>query len=158
MLLSNIITSTALLISLPGVSAYSTKKFECIPGRRVSAEEQAINFSNFVQTLYIEKNVSRAFNEHALESYIQHNPLMTSGRQTTIDFLSSAFPGWNITVKHQAFQDDIGWIHWKLEGYGTARYNAVVDVFRYEDGCIAEHWDAIQAAPGEDRVNPLELI
>ncbi len=114
--------------------------------------------SLFVQKLYIDKNVSSAFNEHALESYIQHNPLLTSGRANSIDFLSANFPSWNITVKHQGFQNNIGWVHWKLEGFGTARYNAIADVFRYEGGCIAEHWDSIQAAPPENRTNPLELI
>ncbi|KAF4447794.1 snoal-like polyketide cyclase family [Fusarium albosuccineum] len=92
MLPSTLFASTAVLLALPGISAHYTKTANCVPGKTVTPEKQSINFSNFAQTLYIDKDVPRAFNEHALESYIQHNPLSTSGRQTAIDFLSGAFP------------------------------------------------------------------
>jgi predicted SnoaL-like aldol condensation-catalyzing enzyme len=31
------------------------------------------------------------------------------------------------------------------------RGNAVIDIFRVQDGLIAEHWDVIQEVPAESR-------
>ncbi|KAL7943708.1 hypothetical protein V8C42DRAFT_358943 [Trichoderma barbatum] len=163
MFTSILVASAATLLSIPAAIAVpvadSSKIYTCIPGQKVTPEEQAINFATFFQELYIEKNVATAFTDHALESYIQHNPLLEQGRTETIAFLGANFPLWNVTVRHHGFDNGIGWVHWKLEGFGTARYNAVVDVFRYEGGCIAEHWDSIQAAPAlNETTNPYELI
>ncbi|RFU79198.1 snoal-like polyketide cyclase family [Trichoderma arundinaceum] len=163
MFTSLLVASAAALLSIPAAiaapAADSVKSHICIPGQKATTKDQAINFANFVQELYFEKDVATAFTDHALESYIQHNPLLEQGRTATIAFLGANFPNWNVTVRHQGFDNGIGWVHWKLEGFGTARYNAVVDVFRYEGGCIAEHWDSIQAAPAlNETTNPYELI
>ncbi|UKZ77624.1 hypothetical protein TrVFT333_005348 [Trichoderma virens FT-333] len=162
-LASILATGAATLLSIPAAIASpiadSRKTYSCIPGQKVAARDQAINFATFVQELYFKKDVATAFTDHALESYIQHNPLMEQGRAAAISFLGENFPKWNVTVRHHGFDNGIGWVHWKLEGFGTARYNAVVDVFRYEGGCIAEHWDSIQAAPAlNETTNPYELI
>jgi predicted SnoaL-like aldol condensation-catalyzing enzyme len=158
MLPFTLFAGAAMLLSVPATLAHATKPSSCIPGKRVTPKEQSKNFSKFIQTLYVDKNVSAALNEYALESYIQHNPSAVSGRQAAIDFLSPALPSWNITIRHQGFDNNTGWLHWKLEGFGTERYYAGVDVWRFEGGCIAEHWDVLQAAPPANRTNPLELV
>ncbi|KAH6712106.1 hypothetical protein BKA61DRAFT_633561 [Leptodontidium sp. MPI-SDFR-AT-0119] len=131
---------------------------------RVTPKEQKIAWHDFAEKLWVKKDVAAAFNDHALKTYIQHNPATVSGRDASIRLLGSVIGQWTISIQHQAMEGDYSFIHWKVEGldvpgfFPAARYHAVVDVFRWEGGCIAEHWDSIQAAPPVDRPNPLELI
>lgn len=37
----------------------------------------------------------------------------------------------NVTTKYQVFDDDAGQLHLKTAGFGTEKYKAVVNVFRY---------------------------
>jgi hypothetical protein len=92
MLPFNMFYGVAMLLSLPAISAYATASFFSIPGKSITTKEQSLNFTRFVQTLYINKDFPTAFNGHALESCIQHRSLVASGRQATIDFLSVIFP------------------------------------------------------------------
>jgi len=161
---SSLLASSLLLLNVSGVFAHPggspNNGLTCVPGRRAAPDQQSANFARFVQTLFVQKNVAKGFNEHALESYIQHNPDMLSGRNTSIAYLSENAPHWTITIAHQGFDNGIGFIHWKLSypPFGAQDFMVVADFFRYEGSCIAEHWDSIQPAPPADRVNPLPII
>jgi len=149
-------------MNLSGVLAnpVGSNGLTCVPGQEATPWEQSANFADFVQTVYFEKNASKGFTEHALESYIQHNPNIPTGRNASITYLSANAPYWEITVVHQGFDSGIGFVHWKLEfyPYNDTSFDAIGDFYRYDGSCIAEHWDAIQPAPPTDRVNPNPLI
>lgn len=82
--------------------------------------------------------------------YIQHSPLAETGAQGLKDFLvwaRAASSDCHHCVKRMFADGDhvIAHVHVVIEP-GT-RGNAVIDIFRIEDGRIAEHWDAMQAVP-----------
>lgn len=82
--------------------------------------------------------------------YRQHSPLANSGAQALKDFLDWAratSPLAEHRVKRLFADGDhvIAHVHVIIEP-GT-RGNAVVDIFRIEDGRIAEHWDVMQPVP-----------
>ncbi len=77
-------------------------------------------------------------------SYRQHNPAIPQGRealQTLVESLSPAVyyePGLMIA------EGDRVAIHGRIRGW-AAEPQIVVDIFRVEDGRLAEHWDVLQA-------------
>lgn len=94
------------------------------------------------------------FNDHDVESavkyvkedYIQHNPGVTQGRQGIMDGFREKFkaePTFKLEIKMMIAEDDMVAVYLKNvdpEGNTKAR---VVDIYRLEDGMLAEHWDVV---------------
>ncbi len=94
------------------------------------------------------------FNDHIIESaekyvkedYIQHNPGVTQGRQGIMDGFREKFrtePTFHLEIKMMIAEDDMVAVYLKNvdpEGRTKAR---VVDIYRLEDGMLAEHWDVL---------------
>ncbi|RAV29009.1 MULTISPECIES: nuclear transport factor 2 family protein [Sinomicrobium] len=92
--------------------------------------------------LFHEKD-NTAIERYWHESYQQHNPSMISGHEglrnllTVLDADFKWQPG--IIVE----ENDIVITHSLTNGWGPKPV-IVVDIFRIEDGKIAEHWDVVQ--------------
>lgn len=92
--------------------------------------------------LFHEKD-SEAIERYWHPAYKQHNPTMTDGHEglkNLLPFLDANFkwqPG--IIVE----QGDIVITHSQVHGWG-AEPVIVADIFRLEEGKIAEHWDVVQ--------------
>ena len=100
------------------------------------------------------------------EDYIQHNPLVPQGRQGFQEFFGATFaaiPDWRYTLKQIVADGDRVRIYGTYSGThsgapwlgiaASGREFAIdtVDIFRLQDGQLAEHWDvmdvrAVQAA------------
>ncbi len=92
------------------------------------------------------------------EDYIQHNPLVPQGRKGFQEFFEATFkaiPDWNYTLKQIVADGDRVWIYGTYAGTHTGeawlgipasgRKFAIdaVDIFRVQDGQLAEHWDVM---------------
>lgn len=82
--------------------------------------------------------------------YIQHSPLAETGAQGLKDFLVWAranSPAAQHHVKRLFADGDhvIAHVHVVIEPGRPG--NAVIDIFRIEQGRVAEHWDAMQPVP-----------
>ena len=82
--------------------------------------------------------------------YRQHSPLANAGAEALKDFLNWARATSPLAERRvqRLFVDGdhvTAHVHVIIE-QGT-RGNAVVDIFRIEDGRIAEHWDLMQPVP-----------
>lgn len=75
--------------------------------------------------------------------YIQHNPNIPQGR----DVLKALVAGLSKAVYYEpglmVAEGDLVAIHGRIRGWADAP-QVVVDVFRIEDGKLAEHWDVLQ--------------
>ncbi len=94
------------------------------------------------------------FNDHDIESarkyvredYIQHNPGVGQGRDALMKGFSEKFkvePTFHLEIKMLIAEDDKVAVYLKNvdpEGNTKAR---VVDIYRLEDGMLAEHWDVL---------------
>ena len=83
-------------------------------------------------------------------SYRQHNPGASDGSQPFIDFIhnfAKSFPSMRVDVKRVIAEDDLVMVHSHLIRQPGDRGMAVVDIFRLENGKIAEHWDVVQEIP-----------
>lgn len=103
---------------------------------------------------------------HFAENYIQHNPGVPTGREPVLGFLEPLKKAGTTYKNHRIFQDgDFVVMHNtynNAEAFG-AKEMVSFDVFRVENGKIAEHWDALspvvkETASGRSQVDgPTEI-
>jgi len=91
-----------------------------------------------------------AVDQYFAPDYIQHNPSFANGieaQRQVIGFLSGN-EGFKAEYIRVIADDDMVAIHGRYEGFGPTAMIGF-DVFRVEDGLIAEHWDNLipEAAP-----------
>ena len=82
--------------------------------------------------------------------YIQHNPLAADGREgfkSFIAFLKDKFPNNRSEIKRIFADGDYVIVHVHAVREPGTRGNAIVDIFRLENGKVVEHWDVIQPIP-----------
>lgn len=99
------------------------------------------------------------FNKHNIaasdviaEDYIQHNPNVPDGKTPLVSFFSGYFaenPESRARIVRSAADGDLVWLHVQSTNGEEDLGEAVVDIFRVEDGMIVEHWDVIQPVPSE---------
>ena len=100
------------------------------------------------------------FNEHDTErsarvladDYIQHNPEVPDGKAPFVDYFTGYFqenPGYQSRIVRSAADGDLVWLHVHSTNGDEDPGEAVVDIFRVEQGMIVEHWDVIQSVPEE---------
>lgn len=61
--------------------------------------------------------------------------------------LFKKYPGYHASIKRIIAEGDYVVVHNHTVTGPNDRGNAIVDIFRIEDGKIAEHWDVIQPVP-----------
>lgn len=83
------------------------------------------------------------------QNYIQHNPAVPTGAAPILGFLPVLKDhGLTATIHRVLSQDDLVVLHSTYENAQAFGGQTMVafDVFRVEDGNLAEHWDNLQAA------------
>jgi predicted SnoaL-like aldol condensation-catalyzing enzyme len=90
-----------------------------------------------------------ALTRYWAEDYIQHNPTAPTGRDGLQQFLASLGfdqgPKTTLNFLRTAADGDLVWLYSVADtGQGDT---AIIDIFRVENGLIAEHWDVMQAVP-----------
>ncbi|SPJ33755.1 nuclear transport factor 2 family protein [Kushneria phyllosphaerae] len=137
------VATTVLMLAVPAVSfAQSERDIHQEEANR----ELVVDFYN------------RFFNDHDTEKsaevlapdYIQHNPGVPDGRAPVVEYFSSYFkahPDYKSEIMRSAADGDLVWLHVHSTESDKDQGEAVVDIFRVNDGKIVEHWDVIQPVP-----------
>jgi predicted SnoaL-like aldol condensation-catalyzing enzyme len=125
------------------------------PGYKASERLQHHLFTQFTQTLYVEKNVSKAFETYVSSNIIEHDPDDTQDRDATIARLSQIIPFANFTILRSSFGKNTGLIHLKVDE--DPEPVALADIYRMDGTCIVEHWDITQARPANS-TNPIAMF
>ncbi len=84
------------------------------------------------------------------ENYRQHNPLIEDGWEGLtrfVDSLRTHFPQARLHIKRAIGDGDFVVLHSEWIRTPGERGEAVVDIVRFEQGKIVEHWDVIQPIP-----------
>ena len=82
--------------------------------------------------------------------YTQHNPNAADGPEgfkRFIDFLREKFPTAHSDIKKVFADGDYVILHVHAVREPGTRGNAIVDIFKLENGKIVEHWDVVQPIP-----------
>lgn len=95
-----------------------------------------------------------AIDEFFRKDFVQHNPTIADGPEgvkALVQMLSSqGAPKQKIEFKHVVAQGDLVILHSRYVMAGAEwRF---VDIYRVQDGKLAEHWDAMMQMP-KDRAN-----
>lgn len=152
-LLHGAVTAKSSSTPSPGASIYP--KAYCVPSA-LTTWEQAERWNTFVHEFYIAKDLKAAYGSFVAADYIQHNPDVGQGPAAAIAYLSPFWQSTEIKILHLGFDNSIGWIHFRVDGL-TPQPLAITDVYRFNESCIQEHWDVIQARP-LNATNPLALF
>ena len=82
--------------------------------------------------------------------YKQHNPTAEDGKEgfkKFINYLHDTYPDSHSEIKRVMAEGDYVILHVHSIKIPNTRGQAIVDIFRLENGKIVEHWDVIQAIP-----------
>ena len=107
----------------------------------------------FVLEMYREvliKMDSAAVDRYMAPDYIQHSQLAepgVAGLKAFLDHVRAATPDAIQEIKRSFVDGDHVVVHTHVRPIPHEPGIAVVDIFRVENGCVAEHWDVIQAVP-----------
>lgn len=82
------------------------------------------------------------------EDFVEHNPANPSGRDPWIASVeASPVVGARMDVRHLIADDEYVVLHYRMNGDTD-----VVDLWRFQDGLIVEHWDVLAPVrPAEGR-------
>jgi len=93
--------------------------------------------------------------EYYREDYIQHNPAVEpglEGLQHLIRMMHASGNPMQAEIKLINAEDDMVWALLEWSGGvtidGAPRLQLTTEIFRVEDGMMAEHWDVLQFSPG----------
>ncbi len=82
--------------------------------------------------------------------YTQHNPAAADGPEGLkgfVSFLKDKFPNNRSEIKRIFADGDYVIVHVHAVREPGTRGNAIVDIFKLDDGKVVEHWDVIQPVP-----------
>lgn len=122
----------------------------------MSTQESKDVVTAFGRLAFGEKKVAEAAEQYLSENYIQHNPQVPDGREAFVQMVSGLLdqaPDAVFDVKRVIAEGDLVVLHTHLKMTPDEAGQAVVDIFRVEDGKIAEHWDVVQPVPDEASAN-----
>ncbi|KAH6872735.1 hypothetical protein BKA58DRAFT_438837 [Alternaria rosae] len=121
--------------------ARPTKPAPCVRVMNTTEAQTATRAEAFAQAFIYKKDISEAF-KYIAKDYINHNPAAQNGSDSAWNILSPIWSSQSITPLRTAFKSPQSWLN-----YRTGSFGEVVDRFRWEGGCIAEHWDQGERFP-----------
>ena len=101
--------------------------------------EKAINQKDF-----------EAASKHLGSRYTQHNPNAADGPEglkAFLGFLKEKFPNSKSEIKRVFADGDYVILHVHAVREPGVRGNAIIDIFKLENGKVVEHWDVVQPIP-----------
>lgn len=95
-----------------------------------------------ITDVFVNRDIT-AFDKYFGENYIQHNPGIPNGTEVLKQFIPTLSSDFSYEPGVITENDDLVMIHGRYENWNGKNMIAV-DIFRVENGKIAEHWDVMQ--------------
>jgi predicted SnoaL-like aldol condensation-catalyzing enzyme len=133
------VTAFALLIATPAVLAADAQQMD--ENKKIIAE--------FYDAALNQKDFDKA-SKYLGPRYTQHNPVAADGPEGLkgfLAFLKDKFPNNRSEVKRIFADGDYVIVHVHAVREPGTRGNAIIDIFRLENGKVVEHWDVVQPIP-----------
>jgi predicted SnoaL-like aldol condensation-catalyzing enzyme len=129
----------AALLAWPVLAAADGPQQEANKKAVVAFYEAAINQKDF-----------DAASKYLGPRYTQHNPNAADGPEglkAFLGFLKEKFPNARSEIKRVLADGDYIILHVHAVREPGTRGNAIVDIFKLENGKVVEHWDVVQPIP-----------
>lgn len=147
--MKKIILATLLVLSLPAIS--NAQASQSNPYKIVNKYQQTeLNkkiVTQFYEGVFIRHQVKLYSDRYIGNQYIQHNPHVPDGKAPFVDYFTQYFkenPQAKNTIKRIIADGDLVALHVHSTQNEQDLGQAIVDIFRLENGKIVEHWDVIQ--------------
>jgi predicted SnoaL-like aldol condensation-catalyzing enzyme len=131
---------TAALVALaPAAYAADAQQMEANKKAVVEFYDLAINKKDF-----------EAASKFLGPRYVQHNPRAADGPEglkAFLAFLREKFPDYHSEIKRVFADGDYVIVHVHNVPTTGSRGNAIIDIFKLENGKVVEHWDVRQEIP-----------
>lgn len=122
---------------------------------KTTSEQNKKIVTDFYELAFNKHKPTEAAKKYIGDKYIQHNPFVPNGAEAFYTYFEDHFkknPKSKVTI-HRALADgDLVALHLHSRLNDKDPGQAIVDIFRVENGKIVEHFDVIQAVP-EKTVN-----
>lgn len=101
--------------------------------------------ARFMEEVFNNRDLSH-LDEMMRDDYMQHNPTAPDGKQGFIEFTKRFFPlePYMEIVKMFENENNEVAVFFKCTCRANGSINKVVDIYRLEDGKLAEHWDVVE--------------
>ena len=126
----------------------------CLPGSGLANDPAQLERNKQTVIDFYDKALNQkdfeAASKHFGSRYIQHNPNAPDGIEGFkgfLQFLKDKFPQSRSEIKRSFAEGDYVIVHVHAVREPGTRGNAIVDLFRLENGKIVEHWDVVQPIP-----------
>ncbi len=139
------LTVLAAAMAAPAARAADAAQMEANKKAAMEFYEAAINKKDF-----------DAASKYIGNRYIQHNPGAADGVEgfkAFLAFLRDKFPNYHSDVKRAFADGDYVILHVHNMSAPGVRGRAIMDIFKFENGKIVEHWDVAQDIPETPRNN-----
>lgn len=119
---------------------------------RASLSNRAVA-ERFIQLFYVDDNPQDAFTCWVHPDYRQHNPNAPTGRDATLAMMRTSmakFPHLTHEVKRIIWgAPDCAMVavHFHFRRTPEGLGHAIIDLLRFENGYLVEHWDVMQDVP-----------
>jgi len=126
--------------------------FTALASGAADAQQQEANKKAVVE--FYEKALNQkdfeAASKYLGPRYTQHNPNAADGPEglkAYLQFLKEKFPGSRSEIKRVLADGDYVILHVHAVREPGTRGNAIIDIFKLENGKVVEHWDVVQPIP-----------
>lgn len=147
---------SALLGVMAPLGAFAVEENPTPQAQEVKMSDPKALLAEFGAKIFEDKNFA-ALDGLMKENYIQHNPLVEQGRKGFQDFFATWFeasPDFKFELKQIVSEGDMVWVYGTYSGTHKGDWLGIpatgkaykfdgVDIFRIEDGKLAEHWDVL---------------
>ena len=134
-----LLLAAALVTFAPAAYAADAQQMEANKKAVVEFYDLAINKKDF-----------EAASKFIGPRYVQHNPRAADGPEglnAFLAFLREKFPDYHSEIKRVFADGDYVIVHVHNVPTPGSRGNAIIDIFKLENGKVVEHWDVRQEIP-----------
>ena len=122
-----------------------------VPAQAETAQQEANKKTvlEFYEAAINQKDFDKAA-QYIGPRYTQHNPNAADGPEGLkrfLAFLREKFPQAHSEIKQVFAEGDYVILHVHAVREPGTRGNAIIDIFKLENGKIVEHWDVVQPIP-----------
>jgi predicted SnoaL-like aldol condensation-catalyzing enzyme len=115
-----------------------------------SIEQNKATATAFYDLAFNQKRPDETVSRYVGNTYIQHNPDFADGPQAFIGAVKGwvgACPSLRTEIKRIVAEGDFVVTHVFIKQHEKDLGIAAIDIFRFENGKIVEHWDVTRAIP-----------
>lgn len=142
-------TTVSILIATIAVLLASCAQDDCEKAANAAEEQNKKTVVAFYDAAINGKDFAAA-SVYLGDKYIQHNPLAADGPEglkAFLEFAKENLGGFKVEFKRVLADGDFVIVHAHAMNGPDDRGNAVMDIFRLENGKVVEHWDVMQPIP-----------